>query len=164
MNTGKSRFAFELDSSDRVIDGIDQSALLLQGDGHSRRDYLHVYTGDILAASIKQQFKRTWIGDRPGLMGDSFTDLYKDPREEHLKMAPYLWAWAAFDHMRAGVPLLEGPHYIAGAGHFAMQEAPGPVNELILEFLERQALRRAMPRHRGPEQQQLAERAAAASA
>jgi len=86
--------------TDRVIDGVDQTALLLNGDGHSRRDYLHIYTGDILAASIKQQFKRTWIGDKPGLMGDSFTDVYKDPREEHLKMAPYLWAWAAFDHMR----------------------------------------------------------------
>jgi arylsulfatase len=86
--------------TDRVIDGIDQTALLLLGDGHSRRDYYHVYTGDILAASIKQQFKRVWVGDRPGLMGASFTDLYKDPREEHLKMAPYLWAWAAFDHMR----------------------------------------------------------------
>ena len=86
--------------TDRVIDGIDQTALLLNGDGHSRRDYLHVYTGNILAASIKQQFKRTWIGDKPGLMGSAYTDLYKDPREEHHKMAPYLWAWAAFDHMR----------------------------------------------------------------
>lgn len=86
--------------TDRVIDGIDQTALLLEGDGHSRRDYYHVYTGDILAASIKQQVKRTWVGDKPGLMGASFTDLYKDPREEHLKMSPYLWAWAAFDHMR----------------------------------------------------------------
>ena len=88
--------------TDRVIDGVDQTALLLNGDGHSRRDYLHVYTGDILAASIKQQFKRTWVGDRPGLMGSVYTDLYKDPREEHHKMAPYLWAWAAFDHMREG--------------------------------------------------------------
>lgn len=86
--------------TDRVIDGVDQSALLLNGDGHSRRDYYHIYTGDILAASIKQQIKRVWIGDKPGLMGSSFTDLYKDPREEHLKMSPYLWAWAAFDHMR----------------------------------------------------------------
>ena len=86
--------------TDRVIDGIDQTALLLNGDGNSRRDYYHIYTGDILAASIKQQIKRVWVGDKPGLMGSSFTDLYKDPREEHLKMSPYLWAWAAFDHMR----------------------------------------------------------------
>lgn len=86
--------------TDRVIDGIDQTSLLLNGDGYSRRDYLHIYTGDVLAASIKQQFKRTWIGDKPGLMGAGYTDLYKDPGELHLKMTPYLWAWAAFDHMR----------------------------------------------------------------
>lgn len=86
--------------TDRVIDGIDQTALLLKGDGFSRRDYLHVYTGNILAASMKQQIKRRWIGTRPGLMGKEFTDLYKDPREEHEKMAPFLWAWAAFDQMR----------------------------------------------------------------
>lgn len=86
--------------TDRVIDGIDQTALLLLGDGESRRDYYHVYTGPVLAASIKQQFKRVWVGERPGLVGENFYDLYKDVREEHGDMPPYLWAWAAFDHMK----------------------------------------------------------------
>ncbi len=86
--------------TDRVIDGIDQTALFLKGDGHSRRDYLHIYTGDLLAASMKQQIKRRWVGTRPGLMGKEFTDLYKDPREEHEDMPPFIWAWAAFDQMR----------------------------------------------------------------
>ena len=86
--------------TDRVIDGVDQTALLLEGDGHSRRDYYHVYTGNILAATIKQQFKRVWLGDRPGLVSDAFHDVYHDTREEHGEMAPYIWAWAAFDHMR----------------------------------------------------------------
>jgi pimeloyl-ACP methyl ester carboxylesterase len=45
---------------------------------------------------------------------------------------------AAFEHMSAGVPKLQGPHYIANAGHFVMQEAPEPVNKLILPFLEQQ--------------------------
>ena len=86
--------------NDRVIDGVDQTALLLHGDRHSRRDYYHVYTGDVLAATIKQQFKRVWVGDRPGLVGDAFHDLYKDTREEHGALPPFLWSWAAFDHMR----------------------------------------------------------------
>ncbi len=86
--------------TDRVIDGIDQTALIFNGEGYSRRDYLHVYTGAIHAATIKQQFKRVWVGDRAGLVGKSFFDVYKDQREEHGKMAPYLWAWAAFDHMK----------------------------------------------------------------
>jgi len=86
--------------TDRVIDGIDQTALLLNGDGHSRRDYYHVYTGNFLAASIKQQFKRVWLGAKRGLIGEEFTNVYTDPREKHLKMPPYLWAWAPFDHMK----------------------------------------------------------------
>lgn len=86
--------------TDRVIDGVDQTALLLNGKGHSRRDSYQIYTGDVHAASIKQQVKRVWVGKKEGLIGDEFTDLYKDPREEHLKMSPYIWAWAAFDHMK----------------------------------------------------------------
>lgn len=85
---------------DRVIDGIDQSALLLHGEGRSRRDYYHVYTGDLLAATIKQQLKRDWTNDRPGLVGEDFYDLYRDPREEHGEMTQYIWAWLAFDHMK----------------------------------------------------------------
>ena len=98
---------------DRVIDGVDQTALMLNGDGHSRRDYYHVYTGDVLAASIKQQLKRVWLGDRPGLVGEAFHDLYKDTREEHGEMAPFIWAWAPFDHMRTRHEALieEYPHH-----------------------------------------------------
>lgn len=86
--------------TDRVIDGIDQTAMLVNGDGHGRRDYVHVYTGSVLAASVKQQFKRHWIGERPGLAGKSFFDLYRDPREEYGMMAQFLWAWEPFDSMK----------------------------------------------------------------
>ncbi|MAG34374.1 MAG: sulfatase [Deltaproteobacteria bacterium] len=85
---------------DRVIDGVDQTALLLFGEGSSRRDYYHIYTGDRLAASMKQQLKRDWTDDRPGLVSDAFVDLYRDVREEYAEMPPYIWAWPAFDQMR----------------------------------------------------------------
>lgn len=85
---------------DRVIDGIDQTALLLNGDGHSRRDYVHVYAGPAYAATVKQQFKRHWMSSRPGLVGKSFFDLYKDPREEKGMMAQFLWAWEPFDDIK----------------------------------------------------------------
>ncbi len=85
---------------DRVIDGVDQTALLMKGASHSRRDYYHVYTGTFLAASIKQQIKRDWTSDRPGLAGEDFYDLYRDPREEHGELPQYIWAWPAFDHMK----------------------------------------------------------------
>ena len=85
---------------DRVIDGVDQTALLLNGEGRSRRDYFHVYTGDFLAATIKQQIKRDWTNDRPGLAGEDFYDLYRDPREEYGELPQFIWAWPAFDQMR----------------------------------------------------------------
>ncbi|WP_370980047.1 sulfatase-like hydrolase/transferase [Agaribacterium sp. ZY112] len=84
----------------RVIDGIDQTALLLNGDGHSRRDYVHVYAGPNYAATVKQQFKRHWMSSRPGLVGKSFFDLYKDPREEKGMMGQFLWAWEPFDSIK----------------------------------------------------------------
>ena len=87
--------------TDRVIDGIDQTAVFLEGDGNSRRDYYHVYTGPYHAATIKQQFKRVWMGNLPGLVGPSFFDLYQDPRELHPMMAQYLWAWGPFDMMKS---------------------------------------------------------------
>lgn len=87
--------------SDRVIDGVDQTALLLNGDTKGRRDYVHIYTGPLLAATVKQQFKRHWVGDRPGLAGKGFFDLYRDPREVQPMMAQFLWAWEPFDSMRA---------------------------------------------------------------
>ncbi|WP_430817656.1 sulfatase-like hydrolase/transferase [Carboxylicivirga sp. RSCT41] len=85
---------------DRIIDGIDQTAVFLYGDGQSRRDYYHVYTGPYHAATIKQQYKRVWIGGRPGLVKNDFYDLYADPREMRGMMAQFLWAWGPFDMMK----------------------------------------------------------------
>jgi arylsulfatase len=82
--------------TDRVIDGIDQTAMLLEGDGNSRRDYYHIYTGPLHAATIKQQFKRVWLGDHPGLVGAAFFDLYQDPREIHGIMASLTWLRGIF--------------------------------------------------------------------
>jgi arylsulfatase len=86
--------------TDRIIDGIDQTAVFLEGDGNSRRDYYHVYTGTYHAATIKQQFKRVWLGGRPGLVKNDFYDLYADPREMRGMMAQFLWAWGPFDMMK----------------------------------------------------------------
>jgi len=86
--------------TDRIIDGIDQTAVFLEGDGNSRRDYYHVYTGQAHAATIKQQYKRVWVGGRPGLVKNDFFDLYADPREMRGMMAQFLWAWGPFDFMK----------------------------------------------------------------
>ncbi|MBL4599444.1 MAG: sulfatase-like hydrolase/transferase [Rhizobiaceae bacterium] len=86
---------------DRVIDGIDQTSLLLNGDGNGRRDHVFIYQGPQLSAIVKQQYKRHFAGAAPGLAGKGFFDLEKDPREEHPLMAQFLWAWPAFDFMKS---------------------------------------------------------------
>ncbi len=86
--------------TDRIIDGIDQSSLLFNGDSYSRRDYVYIYTGNILAASIKGRFKRRWVGELPGLSGAAFYDLYNDPREVNPKMLPGFSTKSMFDIMK----------------------------------------------------------------
>jgi arylsulfatase len=103
---------------DRVIDGIDQTALLLKGDGHGRRDHVFIYQGPQLSAVVKQQYKRHFAGAAPGLAGYGFFDLEKDPREENPLMAQFLWAWPAFDHMKARheAQIKEYPHTPVATG------------------------------------------------
>ena len=86
---------------DRIIDGVNQTSLLLNGDGHSRRDYVHIYTGDTYAATVKGRFKRHWVGDLPGLSGASFYDLYNDPREVQPMMLPMFPTLGMFNSMKA---------------------------------------------------------------
>jgi hypothetical protein len=74
----------------------DQTALLLKGDTFSRRDYVFIYTGNILAATVKGRYKRVWVGEHPGLSGAAFFDLYTDPREHDAKMLPMFPAKGMF--------------------------------------------------------------------
>jgi len=74
--------------TDRIIDGVDQTALIIEGDTHSRRDYVFIYTGDQLAATVKGRYKRDWRNALPGLSGPEFYDLYNDPREVQGQLIP----------------------------------------------------------------------------
>jgi arylsulfatase len=87
--------------TDRIIDGVDQTALFLNGDSHSRRDYVHVYTGNVYAATVKGRFKRHWVGELPGLSGANFFDLYNDPREVQGMMLPMFPTKGMFSTMKA---------------------------------------------------------------
>ncbi len=40
-----------------MIDGIDQTALWLNGESHGRRDYVFLYNINTLEAVVKEQFK-----------------------------------------------------------------------------------------------------------
>ncbi len=79
---------------------MDQSALLLKGDTFSRRDYVFIYTGSVLAATVKGRYKRVWVGEKPGLSGAAFYDLFNDPREDNAKMLPMFPAKGMFTIMK----------------------------------------------------------------
>jgi arylsulfatase len=87
--------------NDRIIDGVDQTSLFFNGDTYSRRDYVFIYTGSILAATVKGRFKRKWVGELPGLSGAAFYDLYNDPREVQPKMLQMFPTKGLFNAMKA---------------------------------------------------------------
>lgn len=92
--------ATEYIPQDRIIDGVDQVSLLLNGDTYSRRDYNFIYTGNILAAMVKGRYKRHLVGAKPGLSGPEFYDLYNDTREVQGKMLPMFPAKGMFGIMK----------------------------------------------------------------
>ncbi|TWT81245.1 Arylsulfatase precursor [Planctomycetes bacterium CA13] len=90
--------------TDRIIDGIDQTALLLKGDTHGRRDYNFIYQGPDLAATVKDQYKIHWTSDDPGQAKSGLTavyDLYNDHREINAMVVGAFHMKEPFKRMRA---------------------------------------------------------------
>jgi arylsulfatase A-like enzyme len=75
---------------DRIIDGVDQSALWLMGETHGRRDYVFVYEGFVLKSLVKQQYKMHLPppGGNPILA--PMYDLYRNPREDRPQDSIYV--------------------------------------------------------------------------
>ena len=84
---------------DRIVDGVDQTSLFLNGDGHGRRDYLHMYNGPVLAATIKQQFKVHWPAPGTAAFKLPIYNLYRDPREEKPLNVEGMWTVGYFEEM-----------------------------------------------------------------
>ena len=103
---------------DRVIDGIDQTALLLKGEHHGRRDYVYIYENDILRSVVKQEYKMHLpLPGTPGAAAPTF-NLYRDPREEHPQIGIALWSAASFQDMvmRHMMTTAKYPHFKLGKG------------------------------------------------
>jgi len=87
---------------DRIVDGIDQTALLLDGEGNSRRDYVYVYEGPLLRSVVKQDFKIHLPAPGVPGAGAAVYNLLRDPREESPVMplvGQSLWSGASFQDM-----------------------------------------------------------------
>ena len=103
---------------DRVIDGIDQTALLLKGEHHGRRDYVYIYENETLRSIVKQEFKMHLpLPGTPGAAAPVF-NLFRDPREEHPMIGIALWSGASFQDMamRHMQTIAKYPHAKLGKG------------------------------------------------
>lgn len=99
--------------TDRIIDGIDQTALLLNGDTHSRRDYVFIYAGHQLGATVKGRYKRHWIGAGEAAgsgMPEAYYDLYTDTREDNPMLIPLIHTQGQFNRMRARHELMKNKY------------------------------------------------------
>ncbi len=85
---------------DRIVDGVDQTPILLKGDTHGRRDYVHLYEVNNLKATVKQNMKIHWPppGVNPAMAG--IYNLYWDPREDHPLKDQGVWSGTPFVRMR----------------------------------------------------------------
>ncbi len=78
---------------DRVIDGVDQSGVLLLGETHGRRDYVHIYEGPVLKSIVKNKYKMHLPPPGSNPIAAHIFDLYRDPRElrpiDSIKYGPW---------------------------------------------------------------------------
>ncbi len=86
---------------DRVIDGVDQSGVLLLGETHGRRDFVHIYEGPVLKSVVKNKYKMHLPPPGSNPIAASIFDLYRDPRElrptDSIKYGP--WGGGQFASM-----------------------------------------------------------------
>lgn len=83
---------------DRIIDGLDQTGMLLLGETHGRRDYVHIYEGNTLKSVVKNKYKIHLPGPGDNPIGAPIFDLYRDSRERRpLEGIKYgVWAGGQF--------------------------------------------------------------------
>ena len=86
--------------TDRIIDGIDQTALILNGDTHGRRDYVFLYNINTLEAVVKEQYKLEIPGGNidNAILAD-FYDLFRDPQEKY-PVSTEVGAWGGAKFVR----------------------------------------------------------------
>ena len=77
---------------DRVTEGIDQTALLLLGEGSGRRQAMFHYSGGTLGAIRYEDFKVHLTEGHGGLPGMDFYNVKRDPGEKFGQLYPGLFA------------------------------------------------------------------------
>lgn len=103
---------------DRVIDGVDQTALLLNGEHHGRRDWVYIYENEVLKSIVKQEYKMHLPGPGVPAAAAGVYNLHRDPREEAPLIGQSLWSAASFQDMakRHMMTIMKYPHAKLGKG------------------------------------------------
>ena len=91
--------AYDKIPTDRLIDGLDQSALMLEGETHGRRDHVFIYSGNVLEAVVKEQFKLYVPGPGENPIAAKFYDVFRDTREEY-PVSTEIGAWGGAEFVR----------------------------------------------------------------
>jgi arylsulfatase len=85
--------------TDRVIDGVDQTALMLEGETHGRRDWVFIYSGNKMEAVVKEHLKLKVPGPGENPIVAKFYHLFRDTREEY-PVATEVGAWGGAEFVR----------------------------------------------------------------
>jgi len=85
--------------TDRIIDGIDQTTLMLEGETNGRRDYVFLYNINTLEAAIKEQYKLKLPGSIQNAILADFYDLNRDTREQY-PVSTEIGAWGGAKFVR----------------------------------------------------------------
>jgi arylsulfatase len=85
--------------TDRLVDGVNQSALLLEGETKGRRDTVYIYSGNKLECLVKEHLKLKVPGPGQNPIVAKFYDLQRDTREEY-PVSTEIGAWGGAEFMR----------------------------------------------------------------
>lgn len=113
--------ATEYIPEDRVIDGLDQTGLLLLGEGHGRRDYVFHYNRTNLEAVRKDQIKLNLKPRNPEFHFYEVYNLYHDPAERFPNEAQNgIWAGPGITKMiqEHRLQIQEYPHRKPVQGYY----------------------------------------------
>jgi len=86
-------------ATDRIIDGIDQTSLMLEGETRGRRDYVFLYNINNLEAAVKEQYKLKIPGSIENAILADFYDLNRDTREQY-PVSTEIGAWGGAKFVR----------------------------------------------------------------
>lgn len=134
--------------TDRIIAGIDQTALLVDGDTHSRRDHVFIYAGPRLGATVKGNYKRHWISPDPveeasGIPA-AFYFLPSDPREKSPMLLNLIHLKGPFNRMKLRHELWKRKYLDAqevhGVAWTGIENTPPEVQNLARPKIDPQGL------------------------